>query len=158
MGTLVNYLDRQALLELQAFELADQPHIELVVDGKPRSIFELSIGQKCTAILTLLLVESDIPLIVDQPEDSLDNKSIYEQVVKLLRQEKEQRQFVIATHNANIPVLGDAELILALEAEEERGWVEQHDAIDNTKVQEAVKKILEGGNEAFERRREKYGF
>lgn len=158
MGTLINHLDRQAVLELQAFELADQPHIELVVDGKPRSIFDLSIGQKCTAILTLLLVESDIPLIVDQPEDSLDNKFIYEEVVKLLRQEKEKRQFVIATHNANIPVLGDAELILALEAEEERGWVEQHDAIDNLDVQEAVKKVLEGGKEAFERRREKYGF
>lgn len=158
MGTLVNHLDRQALLELQTFELADQPHIELVVDGKPRNIFDLSIGQKCTAILTLLLVESDIPLIVDQPEDSLDNKFIYEEVVKLLRQEKEKRQFIIATHNANIPVLGDAELILAMEAEEERGWVEQRDAIDNTEVQEAVKKILEGGKEAFERRREKYGF
>ena len=158
MGTLVNHLDRQALLELQAFELADQPHIELVVSGKPRNIFDLSIGQKCTAILTLLLVESDIPLIVDQPEDSLDNKFIYEEVVKLLRQEREKRQFIIATHNANIPVLGDAELILALEAEEERGWVEQHDAIDNLDVQEAVKKVLEGGKEAFERRREKYGF
>jgi ABC-type lipoprotein export system ATPase subunit len=107
--------------------------------------------------LTLLLVESDIPLIVDQPEDSLDNKFIYEEVVKLLRQEKEKRQFIIATHNANIPVLGDAELILALEAEEERGWVEQRDAIDNLDVQEAVKKVLEGGKEAFERRREKYG-
>ena len=158
MGTLVNHLDRQALLELQAFELADQPHIELVVSGKPRNIFDLSIGQKCTAILTLLLVESDIPLIVYQPEDSLDNKFIYEEVVKLLRQEREKRQFIIATHNANIPVLGDAELILALEAEEERGWVEQHDAIDNLDVQEAVKKVLEGGKEAFERRREKYGF
>jgi len=158
MGILVNRLNRQALLELQAFELADQPHIELVVSGKPRNIFDLSIGQKCTAILTLLLVESDIPLIVDQPEDSLDNKFIYEEVVKLLRQEKEKRQFIIATHNANIPVLGDAELILALEAEEERGWIEQRDAIDNLDVQEAVKKVLEGGKEAFERRREKYGF
>jgi len=157
MSTVVNHLDRQALLELQTFELADQPHIELVVDGKPRNIFDLSIGQKCTAILTLLLVESDIPLIVDQPEDSLDNKFIYEEVVKLLRQKKEKRQFIIATHNANIPVLGDAELILALEAEEERGWVEQRDAIDNLDVQEAVKKVLEGGKEAFERRREKYG-
>jgi hypothetical protein len=157
MSTLVSHLDRQALLELQTFESADQPHIELVVDGKPRNIFDLSIGQKCTAILTLLLVESDIPLIVDQPEDSLDNKFIYEEVVKLLRQEKEKRQFIIATHNANIPVLGDAELILALEAEEERGWVEQRDAIDNLDVQEAVKKVLEGGKEAFERRREKYG-
>jgi hypothetical protein len=158
MGSLVNYLDRQALMELQALELADQPHIELVIDGRPRNIFELSIGQKCTAILTLLLVESDIPLIVDQPEDSLDNKFIYEEVVKLLRQEKEQRQSVIATHNANIPVLGDAELILALEAEQERGWIDQRDAMDNTAVQEAVKRILEGGKEAFERRREKYGF
>ena len=158
MNTLVSHLDRQALLELQTFELEDQPHIELVVGDKPRSIFELSIGQKCTAILTLLLVESDTPLIVDQPEDSLDNKFIYEEVVKLLRQEKEKRQFIIATHNSNIPVLGDAELIMSLEAEEERGWIEQRDAIDNMDVQEAVKKVLEGGKEAFERRREKYGF
>jgi ABC-type lipoprotein export system ATPase subunit len=128
------------------------------VDGKPRSIFETSIGQKCTAILTLLLVESAVPLIVDQPEDSLDNKFIYDEVVQLLRQEREKRQFIIATHNANIPVLGDAELILALEAEGERGWVENADSIDNPNVQEAVKKILEGGPKAFERRREKYGF
>jgi chromosome segregation protein len=103
-------------------------------------------------------VESDIPLIVDQPEDSLDNKFVYDEVVRLLRREKEKRQFIVATHNANIPVLGDAELILALEAAGERGWVEQSDSIDNSDVQEAVKKILEGGKEAFERRREKYGF
>ncbi|MFH1929140.1 MAG: AAA family ATPase [Chloroflexota bacterium] len=158
MGSLVNHLDRQALFELQTFEMTDQPHIELVVGGEPRSIFELSIGQKCTAILTLLLVESDVPLLVDQPEDSLDNKFIYDEVVRLLRREKEQRQFVIATHNANIPVLGDAELILALEAEKDHGWIEQRNSMDNTEVQEAVKKILEGGKEAFERRREKYGF
>ena len=75
---------------------------------------ELSTGQRATAVLLLLLLESDAPLIVDQPEDDLDNRFITEGVVPRMREEKRRRQFIFSTHNANIPVLGDAELILGL--------------------------------------------
>ena len=88
-------------------------------DGEPatwQTLEALSTGQKATAVLFLLLLESEAPLVVDQPEDDLDNRFITEGVVPIMRLEKRRRQFVFSTHNANIPVLGDAELILGLAA------------------------------------------
>lgn len=135
--------------------------------GEPPSwqpLDELSKGQKATAVLLLLLLESDAPLVVDQPEDDLDNRFITEGVVPRMREEKQRRQFVFSTHNANIPVLGDAELIVGLsasgEAEQGRARVDPNHmgSIDAQPVRELVEEILEGGKEAFERRRRKYGF
>ncbi len=135
--------------------------------GEPpawQALKDLSTGQKATAVLLLLLLESDAPLIVDQPEDDLDNRFITEGVVPRMREEKQRRQFVFSTHNANIPVLGDAELIVGLSAsgEAERGHAriasEHMGSIDSRPVRELVEEILEGGKEAFEMRRRKYGF
>ena len=136
------------------------------VSGVPafRALEELSTGQKATAVLLLLLLESDAPLIVDQPEDDLDNRFITEGVVPRMRNEKQRRQFIFSTHNANIPVLGDAELIVGLsasgEAEHGRARIapEHMGSIDTQPVRELEEEILEGGKEAFERRRRKYGF
>lgn len=135
--------------------------------GEPpawQALDDLSTGQKATAVLLLLLLESDAPLIVDQPEDDLDNRFITEGVVPRMRDEKQRRQFLFSTHNANIPVLGDAELIVGLSAsgEAERGRAriapEHMGSIDSRPVRELVEEILEGGKEAFEMRRRKYGF
>jgi PHP family Zn ribbon phosphoesterase len=129
-----------------------------------QTLEDLSTGQKATAVLLLLLLESDAPLIVDQPEDDLDNRFITEGVVPRMREEKQRRQFVFSTHNANIPVLGDAELIIGLAASGEadgghaRIAPEHMGSIDARPVRELVEEILEGGKEAFERRRRKYGF
>jgi ABC-type bacteriocin/lantibiotic exporter with double-glycine peptidase domain len=124
----------------------------------------LSTGQKATAVLLLLLLESEAPLVVDQPEDDLDNRFISEGVVPKMREEKRRRQFVFATHNANIPVLGDAELIVGMEASGEaaRGRAnvsrENIGSIDNQRVSILTEELLEGGRTAFEMRRMKYGF
>ncbi len=129
-----------------------------------RPLEDLSTGQKATAVLLLLLLESGAPLIVDQPEDDLDNRFITEGVIPRMREEKQRRQFIFSTHNANIPVLGDAELILGLSAVGEAGDGRAHVApehagsIDSRMVRELVEEILEGGREAFETRRRKYGF
>jgi hypothetical protein len=94
----------------------------------------------------------------------LDSRFITEGVVPKMREEKRRRQFVFATHNANIPVLGDAELIVGLEASGEagrgRGRVTKDGigSIDNTTVRELTEELLEGGRLAFEMRRMKYGF
>ena len=115
-------------------------------------------------MLLLLLLESDAPLIVDQPEDDLDNRFITEGIVPKMREEKRSRQFLFSTHNANIPVLGDAELILGLTAMGEAGVgnaqiaAEHMGSIDSQPIQELVKDLLEGGKDAFETRRLKYGF
>ena len=129
-----------------------------------QALEDLSTGQKATAVLLLLLLESDAPLIVDQPEDDLDNRFITEGVVPRMREEKRRRQFVFSTHNANIPVLGDAELILGLTAAggaargQARIAPEHVGSIDTRCVRELVEDLLEGGRDAFETRRLKYGF
>ena len=129
-----------------------------------QTLGQLSTGQKATAVLLLLLLESDAPLVVDQPEDDLDNRFITEGVVPRMREEKRRRQFLFSTHNPNIPVLGDAELILGLSAsgEADAGGAKvapgHMGAIDARPVRELVEELLEGGEEAFERRRRKYRF
>lgn len=124
----------------------------------------LSTGQKATAVLLLLLLESEAPLIVDQPEDDLDNRFITDGVVPTMRREKQIRQFLFSTHNANIPVLGDAELIIGLATAVQDNSIHGRTnptymgAIDSGPVRELVEEILEGGKTAFEMRRLKYGF
>ena len=129
-----------------------------------QNLGSLSKGQKATAILLLIMLKPDAPLVIDQPEDDLDNRFITEGVVPMIREAKRRRQFVLATHNANIPVLGDAELIAGLtprgEAGEGTATVEPGHigAIDDKSVRELVEELLEGGRHAFETRRVKYGF
>ena len=125
-----------------------------------RDLKDLSKGQQATAILLLLLLESKSPLVIDQPEDDLDNRFITEGVVPIMRQEKQRRQFLFSTHNANIPVLGDAELIVGLTVFDGKAVIpdDHHASIDSKPVKELVESILEGGETAFETRRFKYGF
>jgi AAA domain len=161
--------DSETVMEVEELELPPTTTIELNVgssDSDPvwQALADLSTGQKATAVLLLLLLESEAPLVVDQPEDDLDNRFITEGVVPKMREEKRRRQFVFATHNANIPVLGDAELIAALSASGEagRGHADLPEdcegSIDSSRVRALVEEILEGGREAFEMRRLKYGF
>ena len=159
----------EALMKIEELELPPTTTIRLntaAIDEPPlwQALKDLSKGQKATAVLLLLLLESDAPLIVDQPEDDLDNRFITDGVVPRMRKEKRRRQFVFSTHNANVPVIGDAELILGLaaagEAEEGKARIrrEHMGSIDTPSVRGLVEEILEGGKAAFERRRRKYGF
>lgn len=155
-------VEDEVLHKLEQYRVPDRPEISLKVGKdyrplKPRpGEHGLSTGQKCTVILSLILVERHAPLIIDQPEDDLDNEFVYREVVQTLRREKEQRQFIVATHNANIPVAGDAELIVALQADEDHGWIEHLGSIDDPDMRKPVEDILEGGKEAFEFRQKKY--
>ena len=119
---------------------------------------QLSEGQRNTAVLNLLLAQDDGPIIIDQPEDELDSNFIYRDLVPLLRRVKEHRQIILATHNANLPVNGDAELIYALEARGDHGYLRAAGGLDRPAVTQAVLDIMEGSREAFHRRREKYHF
>ncbi len=159
----------ETLMQLEELELQPTTLIQLntAPAGEPpvwQQLSDLSTGQKATAVLLLLLLESESPLIIDQPEDDLDNRFITEGVVPRIREEKRRRQFVFSTHNANIPVLGDAELILGLSpsGEAQAGHADiktdHMGSIDDRVVRGLVEDILEGGKEAFETRRLKYGF
>jgi len=150
-------------LELEEIELKDIVSIALNIahnngDERYVPLESLSTGQKCTAILNLLLLSKDDPLIIDQPEDNLDNAFIADRIVKDIRKFKTSRQFLFATHNANIPVFGDAELIAVLSSEEDKGKIEYRGAIDKPAIRTQAAEILEGGKAAFEMRKKKYGF
>jgi PHP family Zn ribbon phosphoesterase len=166
-ATLERALGEETLIELEALELSDG--VELLLDvnvaGETRDyrpLSRLSPGQKSTAILLLVLQESNAPLLIDQPEDDLDNRFIYDDIVMRLKRAKPARQFLIATHNANIPVLGDAEQIIALDAREQPGeghvsaFLRARGSIDAREVRTAAEQILEGGREAFFLRQAKY--
>ena len=159
------------LMQVEELELLPTTAIRLNVSSPDaaaswQDLSKLSTGQKSTAVLLLLLLESDAPLVIDQPEDDLDNRFITEGVVPRMREEKQRRQFVFSTHNANVPVLGDAELIIGMSAsgsgeiEDGRASIasEHIGSIDSMPVRDLVGQILEGGRDAFETRRLKYGF
>jgi hypothetical protein len=125
---------------------------------KPIPVSQLSDGQKHTILLTIaMLAESNVPLVIDQPEDDLDNAFIFASVVDTLRRIKERRQVLIITHNANIAVLGDSELILPMRRNGESGQVYDRGSIDRGATRKAAQHILEGGALAFRRRQEIYG-
>ena len=152
------------VLQIEELELPDVINIELNTahEGSEnfRPLDKLSTGQQCTAILHLLLLQNLDPLIMDQPEDNLDNAFIADRIVAELRSAKIARQFIFATHNANIPVFGDAEWIGIFEAAEGQAQmpVEAQGAIDVPAVRDKAAIILEGGRAAFNQRKAKYGF
>jgi len=120
------------------------------------SIDRLSMGQKGTVLLKLFLAEGDYPLIVDQPEESLDNKFIYVELVGAFREAKKKRQIIIATNNANLVVNTDAEQIIVAEFENNKISYKLG-ALEDLKMREDIMPILEGGKVAFKKREEKYG-
>lgn len=142
------------LLELELSDIEDCPRI--LLDGKP--IEGLSPGQRCSALIPIILVEGQNPLVIDQPEDNLDNKLIFDLVVDILRGLKEQRQIIVATHNPNIPVSGDAEQVVVFESpSKEQCCVVEQGSIDDEAIVQHVKTVMEGGDRAFEIRMRKYG-
>jgi len=147
----------ERMYDLELLTPEDEVQVQLNVNDVWLPLEKLSAGQRATAMLLILLTQRERVLLVDQPEDDLDNRFIFDDVVPLLREQKGKRQMIVATHNPNLPVLGHAELIVALEADGEKAAVLAQGAIDRREVQAIVRKVMEGGEEAFRRRAEKYG-
>jgi len=153
---------------LERCEWEDRPEIKVMKtvvhdDGKKtypvRDFSLLSLGQQQSILLSILLFsKSKTPLIIDQPEDNLDSEFIYKTLVRSLRNIKEHRQVIIVTHNANIAVLGDAELIIPLRGSSELAVIRDRGSIDTKETKDIVCTILEGSPKAFKRRQEVYGF
>jgi len=145
-------------LALEITTIEDRIAIELNVAtaGQPhfKDASDLSRGQKCTALLPILLARRDNPLIIDQPEDNLDNHFIFETVVNAVQRMKKRRQMIFITHNANIPVLAEAELVLVMTSDGRVGAIEKHGTVDECREQ--IIELLEGGREAFELRSKRY--
>jgi len=141
-----------ALAELITYRIEDKFTIKY--NNKP--LGEHSLGQRATALILFLLAqkETDV-LIIDQPEDDLDNQTIYEDVIKEIKSLKGNIQFIFATHNANIPVLGDSEKIISCKYLKSKIETTAG-TIDNQQTQHQIVTIMEGGEEAFNRRKNIY--
>src|SRR5262245_25590789 len=145
-------------LALEVTAIEDRIGIELNVSSTGQSNFkdasDLSRGQKCTALLPILLARRDSPLIIDQPEDNLDNHFIFETVVNAVQRMKRRHQMIFITHNANIPVLAEADLVLVMNSDGRVGGIEKSGTVDECREQ--IIDLLEGGREAFDMRSKRY--
>lgn len=117
----------------------------------------MSFGERCGTLVELILLSGDHPLIIDQPEDHLDAKFVAERVVTLIREQKPNRQVVICTHNANIVVLGDSELVTALSVSSRDKVSAEQGSLENIQMRKTIFDVLEGGETAFKKREQKYG-
>jgi hypothetical protein len=124
--------------------------------GEYGELNELSVGQKCTALLIIALCDGTMPVVIDQPEDALDIISVWEDISKKLRQGKISRQFILTTHNSSVAVSADADQFIVLRAGAETGRVVYTGAIDSPEVRDSVLKHLEGGEEPYLLRARKY--
>jgi ABC-type cobalamin/Fe3+-siderophores transport system ATPase subunit len=162
LGQWVPYVAIQRCLFEDRPEIKVTKPIELA-NGKKvfrqRDFAKLSLGQQQSILLTILLFSrSSAPLIIDQPEDNLDSEFVYTTLVRSLRAIKEQRQVIVVTHNPNIAVLGDAELIIPLRGAAELSVIRDRGSIDTKRTKDIVCTILEGSPKAFLRRYEMYGY
>lgn len=127
-------------------------------DGKDfRPIGQASAGQRAAAMLAFLLAYGEEPLVLDQPEDDLDNHLIYELVVRQIREHKLRRQIIVVTHNPNIVVNGDAEMLYALDFRAGQCRVAKEGSLQEAEIREEICRVMEGGREAFERRYRRLG-
>ena len=114
-------------------------------------------GERAVVLLKILLALDDKPLLIDQPEEHLDNRYIYNELVPAFRSAKKKRQIIVATHNANLVVNTDAEQVLVAECQ--NGQLSyQFGTLEDLTIRDSIKTILEGGDEAFKKREEKYGY
>ena len=144
---------------LATIRCADRYSLELKVGDEYRRLDDLSGGQRVSVLLSLLLETTDQrPLVVDQPEDELDNHFLFDTVLPALKRLKGRRQIIVATHNPNIVVNGDADQVIQLEATANNGSIAQAGAIEDAAVRRAIMRTVDGGDEAFRLRHMKYGF
>lgn len=147
---------RKYFNEAKAALLTWQVPNRFSIEFHGKALRDHSLGQRASALILFILSQRDNDVIViDQPEDDLDNQTIFEDVIKMVRILKKDIQFIFATHNANFPVLGDAEQVGACSFAAGHGDVKVG-SIDDPVIQKAIVSIMEGGHEAFARRKEIY--
>jgi len=117
---------------------------------------KLSVGQKCTAMLIIALSDGTMPIVIDQPEDSLDIRSVWEDICTKIRRGKDRRQFIFTTHNSSLAVASDSDKFLVVEGTADAGRVVFSGSMDHQPISDQVLKYLEGGVPTYRRKYDKY--
>ena len=126
-------------------------------NGQHYPLSTLSAGQKADALIMIALGDSQMPVIIDQPEDALDISSIWDDVCTRLRTNKHMRQFIFTTHNSSIAVSSDSDQFIVMDADAVKGWIDEVGSIDHKKMKDKVVGHLEGGYDSYDLKRRKYG-
>lgn len=146
---LVGLLAENGISEIITSEIEDNIKLTLLDGVDYKDVTSLSAGQRCTVILSIVLQHSERTLIIDQPEDHLDNSFITQTIIKALLSRKGGGQVILSTHNANIPVLGNAELVIEMTSDGRNGFVQVCKPLDDPEAIDAITNVMEGGAEAF---------
>jgi ABC-type enterochelin transport system ATPase subunit len=156
---LLSAIPYEELLALQyKAHPQDRPEILYDVgDGDYRPLARISVGQKCTAMLIMALSDGIMPIVIDQPEDSLDIRSIWDDMCLKLRTGKERRQFIFTTHSSSLAVASDTDCYVALEGSASRGRVAFVGSMDHEPMSREVLRYLEGGLKTYKMKFLKYG-
>lgn len=141
---------------LLTLRIDDDVELQLLDGSEPKQIEQLSTGQRCTLVLPIILMHPTRTIVADQPEDHLDNAFVVQTLVQAIRSRTESGQMIIATHNPNIPVLGDARMVTLLGSDGRRGFVRQSLPLSDRRTVDAISSLMEGGREAFRLRSEYY--
>ena len=157
---LLNEFGYEELLELQYIAYPqDRPEIKYkIAEGEYELLQNLSVGQKCTAMLIMALSEGTFPIVVDQPEDSLDVRSIWDDMCSKVRRGKEDRQFIFTTHNSSLAVASDTDKFSILESDAHKGRIVYSGALENPDIHDEVINYLEGGRKTYFTKYSKYNF
>jgi energy-coupling factor transporter ATP-binding protein EcfA2 len=155
-ASVVNAVRQGGAATIIASDVEDEVSLELLDGPDYKPIEHLSIGQRCTVILPILLALEDATLVVDQPEDHLDNAFIASTLIASIRKRGNGGQTIFSSHNANIPVLGEASLVIVMDSDGASGRVRAIGGLDEPRIVEAISEIMEGGAEAFAARAQFY--
>jgi hypothetical protein len=153
---LVSALRDAKLEDVLLAPIRDEVEFYLLGGVTYKHIDELSIGQRCTVVLSVVLENVNVGLIIDQPEDHLDNEFVADTLIRAIRNRELMAQTIVSTHNANIPVLGGASMVVQLDSNGQRGFVKCRGSLESPVVVEAILAIMEGGSEAFGKRADFY--
>jgi len=153
---ILAYLNEQDIASVLTAKIEDTIEFSLLDKGVYKNVSELSIGQRCTVALSVILENSSRVLIIDQPEDHLDNEFIAKILIKAIKQRATASQTILSSHNANIPVLGNASNVVNLDSNGRRGFIKCMGSTDDKPIKDVIEAIMEGGRDAFRTRSEFY--
>jgi ABC-type transport system involved in cytochrome c biogenesis ATPase subunit len=153
---LLAYLNERDISSVLTAKIEDRVEFTLLDNGVYKDIEELSIGQRCTVALSVILENPNRVLIIDQPEDHLDNEFIAQTLIKSIQQRANKAQTIFSSHNANIPVLGNASNVVNLDSNGRKGFIKYLGNTENIRIKNIIETIMEGGKEAFQKRSEFY--
>lgn len=155
-GRILSQLYDTDLGGLGTVTIHDTVDLKLLDGVEYKDISALSTGQRCTVILPLVLMHTNRIIIVDQPEDHIDNAFIADTLIQAVLARDGESQILFSTHNANIPVLGDADFVLHMGSDGKRGFALDAGSLESPSVVDAISTVMEGGVKAFQKRAQFY--